>query len=61
MTNLLPESPEEVNFLTALVTAMPPLLAIIIGAPIVRRVLFGKSKEPAERIRKIAKAWSRKP
>jgi hypothetical protein len=61
MTILLPESPEEVNFLTALVTALPPTLAIIVGAPLVYLVVFGKSERPTERIKKIIKAWSRKP
>ena len=61
MTNLLPESLEEVNLLIALVNVAPQLLAIVVGAPLAYVVVFGKSNKPAKRIEKFIKSWNRTP
>jgi len=61
MTNLLPESTEEVNLLIALVNAAPQLLAIVVGTPLAYVVVFGKSNKPAKRIKKFIKSWNRTP
>lgn len=61
MTNLLPESMEEVNLLIALVNVAPQLLAIVVGAPLAYVVVFGKSNKPAKRIEKFIKSWNRTP
>lgn len=61
MTNLLPESTEEVNLLIAIVSAAPQLLTIVVFAPLVYVVVFGKSNKPAKRIEKFIKSWNRSP
>ena len=61
MTNLLPESTEEVKLMIALVNVAPQLLAIVAGAPLAYVVVIGKSNKPAKRIEKFIKSWNRTP
>ncbi|QHC72225.1 hypothetical protein [Rathayibacter sp. VKM Ac-2801] len=61
MSILLPESPEEVNFLNAFAEQLPELFAIAVFAPLVYIVVLGKNGGPAKRIKKIAKALRRPP
>ena len=61
MSILLLESPEKVNLLIAFIPALPPVLRIVIFAPLVYMVVLGRRDKPSERIGKIAQPWNRAP
>ena len=61
MSILLPETPEEVTFLTAIAEQLPELFAIVVFAPLVYKVVLGKNDAPAKRVAKIAKRLRRPP